>query len=164
MNHYEILLLLNARFTDEEAASAAAAVAKRVTDAGGTITREEHLGKRKLAYPIAHERNGFYELIEFTIDPTKLSAFEGALRLEPDILRHQVVRMIIRSPEVIAAERELQERIRAKRMAAAQAAIEPKPAEAPREPAVPQTEEERKASLEQLDQKLDELFKEDIVK
>jgi small subunit ribosomal protein S6 len=163
MNHYEILLLISSTLTDEEAAAQAVGVSKRIQDAGGRIEREEHLGKRKLAYPIEHQKNGFYELIEFEIDPTKLSDVEAALRLEMEaILRHQVVRKIVRSPEVIAAERELQERIRAKRVAAAQVA-DAKPAE-PEPAPVPQTEEERKASLEKLDEKLDQLLIEDIVK
>ncbi len=163
MNHYEILLLINPNLTDEEAAAQATGVAKRIQDAGGRIEREEHLGKRKLAYPVEHQKNGFYELIEFELDPTKLHGLEAGLRLEMEsILRHQVVRRIIRNPEVVARERELQERIRAKRVAAAQTA-EMKPVES--EPApVPQTEEERKASLEKLDEKLDELLTDDIIK
>jgi len=164
MNHYELLLLINPRFTDEEAQAVAAQAGKKISEAGGTITREEHMGKRKLAYEIDHQKNGFYELMEFDIDPTKLADLETALRLEPDIIRHQVVRMIVRSPEALAAEHELQERIRIRRMNAPQAATEAKPIEEPVPPPVPQTEEERKASLEQLDEKLAELLKDDIIK
>jgi len=164
MNHYEILTLFSAKFSEEEIVPVASRVTKLVGDLGGQVTKEEHLGRRRLAYPIDHAKQGYYEFVQFELDAEKMASLERSLRLDQDVIRHQVIKLTVRRPEVVAAELALQEKLRSKRLAETQAAeAKPAPPE-PVEPVKPQTEAERQASLKALDEKLEEILTQDIVK
>jgi small subunit ribosomal protein S6 len=118
VQHYELLLIYPGTQTDEEAAQRTEAVQGVLAQQGATVTLHEFWGKRKLAYEIDHIRHGFYDLFEFDIESTSLQALENTLRLNDQILRHQIVRKEVKSPERLASEAALRERIAAKREAA----------------------------------------------
>lgn len=156
---YELLYILRGEATEEEAKSQAERVHQLLTQAGGTIGKQEFWGKRKLAYEIDHVRQGFYDLVEFDLDSEQLANLEQALRLDEHVLRYQVVRRIVKSPERIAAEERLRERIAAKRAATkekeaagAVAAAQPKPTPVAAEPEAPAV------TGEQLEEKLEEIL------
>ncbi|MGH2389252.1 MAG: 30S ribosomal protein S6, partial [Chloroflexota bacterium] len=57
---YEVTFVLNATI-DEEASAAAVERVNHLIDAGGGSVTEVHAwGRRRLAYPIAHHRDGVY--------------------------------------------------------------------------------------------------------
>ena len=161
VQHYELLLIYPGTQTDEEAAQRTEAVQGVLTQQGATVTLHEFWGKRKLAYEINHIRHGYYDLFELDIESTSLQALENNLRLNDLILRHQIVRKEIKSPERLASEAALRERIAAKREAAREqeqgatmaAAPVETPVEAPSAPLAP----------EQLDQELEKMLDSDKV-
>lgn len=156
VNHYELLLIYPGTQTDEEAQQRTEAVQGILAQNGATVTLHEFWGKRKLAYEIDHIRHGYYDLFEFDIEATHLQKMETSIRLNDLILRHQIVSKEVKSPERLAADAALRERIAAKREAirekeqGTQIAGQPveAPAEAPSAPVAP----------EQLDQKLEEIL------
>ncbi|USN53496.1 MAG: 30S ribosomal protein S6 [Candidatus Nomurabacteria bacterium] len=165
MQHYELLLLINPRFTDEEAEQYASTLQKHISDIGGQITKIENMGKRRLAYEINHLKQGFYVLLELDIDGTKLAELDRIFRLEQDLVRHQIIRLPVRTPEMEAAQRELQERIQAKRRAEAQSEAEESRDEKEENTSSRKVEkEDDRASLENLDEKIDELLEQDLIK
>lgn len=168
MNPYELLILLDPSLSEDDAKALTRTVQKMITDQDGQITKQESLGKKKLAYPINHNKQGYYELIEYSFDPTKLNDFERGLRLEQGLLRHQNIRLAERSPEALAAEKELQEKLRVRRISQARTEfskpeVEAKPPVQEKIEQVEQTDDERQASLEELDKKLDDILKDDII-
>ncbi|MFH0853177.1 MAG: 30S ribosomal protein S6 [bacterium] len=169
MNQYELLILLNPGLSEDEANTLTETVQKMITDQGGQITKQESLGKKKLAYPIAHNKQGYYELMQYTFDPANLNDFERGLRLEQGLLRHQNIRLAERSPEAVAAEKDLQDKLRVRRLSAIQTEtakpkVVTKPPVQEKIEQPEQTEEERRASLEELDKKLDDILKDEIIK
>jgi small subunit ribosomal protein S6 len=89
---YEVTFVLNATI-DEEASAAAVERVNHLIDAGGGSVTEVHSwGRRRLAYPIAHHRDGVYVTTRFAMPTLALTAFENDLRLNESILRHLVVR------------------------------------------------------------------------
>jgi len=48
--------------------------------------------KRRLAYEVAHHRDGQYGVVEFSLPTTQARELERTIRLTEDILRHLVVR------------------------------------------------------------------------
>jgi len=77
-------------------------VAGFIKKAGGTITSQEDLGKRKLAYQIAKNDFGIYSLVYFDIESTKLSDVERDLRLSEEIMRSMIVVVPVVSPVTLA--------------------------------------------------------------
>lgn len=158
MGNYEVLAILPGTLTDEEAVQASQRVHQILKDHGATIVKEDFWGKRKLAYEIKKLRHGFYDLVEFDLPADKLSGLDQILRLDDQVVRHQIISRVVKTPEQLAAEKQLQERLAAKRQAqkereagTSMATDQTKTPEAPVEVAV---------SEQALDEKLEEILDE----
>ncbi len=57
-----------------------------------TITKEEDMGVKELAYPIKKEENGNYLYYELEADPASIEKIEGPLRLSTLILKYLFVK------------------------------------------------------------------------
>ena len=62
------------------------------TDELGSVTNIDRWGRRKLAYEINRQREGYYVLFEANVEPVHLDELERNLRLSPSVLRYLVVR------------------------------------------------------------------------
>lgn len=58
----------------------------------GQVKRIDRWGRRKLAYEIDRQREGYYTLMESEIEPRALAEIERNLNLSPYILRYLIVR------------------------------------------------------------------------
>jgi small subunit ribosomal protein S6 len=58
----------------------------------GQVTKIDRWGRRKLAYEIDKQRDGYYVCMTAEIDPQNLPELERNLRLSPDVLRYLLVR------------------------------------------------------------------------
>ena len=58
-----------------------------ITENGGEIVHEEDWGLKKLAYPIQKKTTGFYNLIEFTADPSFIAKLEVQYRRDERVIR-----------------------------------------------------------------------------
>ena len=93
MLEYELMYVVPASFTDEEAGKAEQSVAGMLAKAGATPTKTTRLGKLRLAYPIARQTHGHYVLVRFTAESSALSELNNLLRLSPDtVIRHLILR------------------------------------------------------------------------
>lgn len=64
-----------------------------IKENGGTVKEVDEWGSRSFAYEIDHHDKGYYVLMTFTLDTTKLPALEERFKLDERVLRHQVVRL-----------------------------------------------------------------------
>lgn len=95
MNDYELLYIVHPRRTAEETTAVIEWVSGLVTSNGGEIISEDNWGRRKLAYPINHETEGTYVLLNMNMPPEGANAFEPPLVISEDIIRHIVIKGII---------------------------------------------------------------------
>jgi small subunit ribosomal protein S6 len=58
----------------------------------GEVKNTNRWGRRKLAYEIDKQRDGYYVLMNADIDPANLPELERNLRLSPNVLRYLLVR------------------------------------------------------------------------
>ncbi len=58
----------------------------------GQVTKIDRWGRRKLAYQIDRQREGYYVFMEANIDPDGLPELERNLKLSTAILRYLVIR------------------------------------------------------------------------
>lgn len=152
MQHYEMLYIISPNFSDEQQAKISAELSALIKNEGGAVTAAEIIGSKKLAYPIKKAAAGFYHRLEFDLEPSKLINIQRKGGLMTEILRFIIV-------------------IKNKVTARPMAAIRPKPAEAPAPRIFKKTppkeglkEKPKKVSIEELDKKLDEILKDDVVK
>jgi small subunit ribosomal protein S6 len=58
----------------------------------GAVTKVDRWGRRKLAYLIEKQREGYYVLFEAEIEPKGLPELERNLKLSTNVLRYLIVR------------------------------------------------------------------------
>lgn len=87
MRPYEILLILDPRPTEEEAAQLLTRLQETLGALGATVQRVDNWGKRRLAYEIKKQREGVYVVVEVLAAPATVKEFERQLKLNENVLR-----------------------------------------------------------------------------
>ena len=93
MRIYENLFIVKPDATEEEIDGLIEQLSKNVTTAGGTIDKVEKWGKRRLAYRVEKQREGFYVLMQFTAEASTVHEFERRLRVQDSIIKFLTVRI-----------------------------------------------------------------------
>jgi small subunit ribosomal protein S6 len=65
----------------------------QITGRGGEVVDVQKWGRRRLAYPIAKHRDGFYAVAKLKLAPEATDPIERALTLNETVLRHLLVRL-----------------------------------------------------------------------
>ncbi len=91
-SRYELMYIIPATITDEEAGTVETKISALVTKYGGTVESTKRLGKLRLAYAIGDHRHGFYVLVHFSADHSSVAKIEENLRISTDIIRHMILR------------------------------------------------------------------------
>ena len=91
MPKYELMYIVASSISDDQIPSVTDGILKLIADNGGTVLKEEKLGKKKLAYPIAKTRNGFYELVNFEFPAKELNALSTKVQNSEGVIRHIIV-------------------------------------------------------------------------
>jgi len=66
-------------------------ITKIVSQAGGEVGKVDRWGRRRLAYEIARQSEGFYVVVAFTAEPSVIAELERSLHLADEVLRFKVV-------------------------------------------------------------------------
>jgi small subunit ribosomal protein S6 len=109
---YELVYVLKPDASEQEVADLHAQVADIVQRLGGSIVRTDTWGRRKLAYEIAHNKEGFYVLEVITGSGELMKEIDRRLRVTEGLLRHLIVRV---DQATIKAERARAKRTEASR-------------------------------------------------
>ncbi len=92
MREYELTLILRPTLSDESARGTTEKVEGWITSSGGEILSVTPVGRKRLAYPIDHQREGTYTVMQFRTRPDAVADIERNLKLSEDVLRYMVVR------------------------------------------------------------------------
>ena len=92
MIDYEILLLLDPDLAEEPQAEVITRVRELIEKGGGTFTRHDVWGKRKLAYEIDKKGDGNYHLLLFSAPPETLDEITRVLKIDDNVMRHLATR------------------------------------------------------------------------
>ena len=68
MRIYENLFIVKPDATEEEIDHLIEQMSKNITTTGGTVDKVDKWGKRRLAYRVEKQREGYYVLLTFTAD------------------------------------------------------------------------------------------------
>lgn len=107
MNKYELALVVTAKIEDDARAAVVDKAKDYITRAGGVITNVEDWGKKRLAYEIQYQREGYYYFIHFEAEPTVPGELEKDARIMDNVLRYLIVRQdedYVAVPEAAAEE------------------------------------------------------------
>ena len=90
MSHYETVMVLNTKL-GEEATNALVEKFKTLIEQNGTINNVDVWGKRRLAYAIEDETEGYYTLIDFTSAPDFPAELDRIYKITDGVLRSMIV-------------------------------------------------------------------------
>ena len=129
MRKYEIMFVVKPDVPEEEVAKFITQMESVATGAGGAIEKVEKMGRRRLAYRVARQREGFYILFVVEGSGEMVKEFERRLKVADAVIKYMTVRV----DEELARAAKLKE-IRATRDArkprSKPAAASPAPAQA----------------------------------
>jgi small subunit ribosomal protein S6 len=91
-NIYETIVVLHPELTEEEAEAGVQNVVQFLEGRSGEIIRVDRAGKRRLAYPVAKQRYGYYSLFHYRVESEVLIDLERSFRLNERVLRYLTVR------------------------------------------------------------------------
>ena len=93
MRIYENLFIVKPDATEEEIDHLIELMSGYVTKDGGTVDKVDKWGKRRLAYRVEKNREGFYVLMQFTAPATTVKEFERRLRVQDAVIKFLTVRI-----------------------------------------------------------------------
>ncbi len=93
MRSYELVFITQPNLDEDGLTAVVERVKEAMTSNGGEVVKAEHMGKRRLAYPIDKYREGTYVLMQANLDRPAITAAERTLQLSEDVLRHLLVRL-----------------------------------------------------------------------
>ncbi|PHV69212.1 30S ribosomal protein S6 [Sporanaerobium hydrogeniformans] len=91
MRNYELAVVLFPNLAEEQKLETLEKVKDLITRFGGEITNVDDWGKRKLAYEISKQREGFYYFIQFNAATSTPEEIESRVRIMEPVLRYLIV-------------------------------------------------------------------------
>ena len=88
---YESLYILSPDLTEEKTAELVAKF-KALVEENGTLEKVDEWGKRRLAYLINDEPEGFYALFHFSAAPEFPAELDRVLKITDGVLRSLIIR------------------------------------------------------------------------
>ena len=95
MKEYEIVTVFSPRLSKEAVAELYSKVKSMILGSNGELNTEMDWGKRKLAYQIGDNLEGFYFILRASLDPSSIQEVENQLNINEDILRFLVINEVV---------------------------------------------------------------------
>jgi len=92
MNKYELGLVLNANVEEEVKVATFEKAQDLITRFGGVVDKVDDWGKRKLAYEIKKQTEGYYSFTTFTAESNVPAEIEQRIRIMDNVLRYLIIR------------------------------------------------------------------------
>ncbi len=90
---YEVVFIVDPTADDDEVTRLTDSLKQIATDQGGTVTKTESMGRRRLAYEILHKTEGSFVLLEIEGSGREIAELERRMRVNDRIIRYITVRV-----------------------------------------------------------------------
>lgn len=92
MRNYEIMLIFDASLDEDAIEKELQKITSIIEKGNGSIIDSQKWGVRKLAYPIKHQENGYYHIINFSSSETVVNEIDRVNKINDKVLRHLIVK------------------------------------------------------------------------
>jgi small subunit ribosomal protein S6 len=89
---YDLTVILNPDLAEDGVTATSEKVGGWFSTAGGQILSITSAGRKRLAYPINHQRDGTFVVFQVKTRPDSLGEVERNLKLSDDVLRYMILR------------------------------------------------------------------------
>ena len=91
MNKYESVIIINPA-VEEEGMKKLIAKFTDLINTEGKVEKVDELGKRKLAYEVKKNKEGYYVVFYFEAQPTLIAELERNYRITDDVIKFIVIK------------------------------------------------------------------------
>ena len=90
MNKYESIIIINPA-VEEERVNELTTKFTDMINKDGKVERAENLCKKKLAYPVKKNAEGYYVTLNFTANPSLIAELERNYRITDDFIKYMTI-------------------------------------------------------------------------
>ena len=87
MKKYELLVILKSNLDTDEVEKAIEKIDSNLAELGGKVLSRDKIGRKKLAYDIQKNKDGFFVNTILNLPAEKVAEFKRALKLNDNVLR-----------------------------------------------------------------------------
>jgi small subunit ribosomal protein S6 len=91
LREYELVLIINPELDDTETESLIEGVKSNIESNGGEVLKVDPWGKKRLAFPINKNNDGYYVIFVFRSEPAFVPQLSNSFRVIESIIRDMVV-------------------------------------------------------------------------
>ena len=92
MNKYESVVIINPT-VDEEGVKSLVAKFTDLINTDGKVEKVDDLGKRKLAYEVKKQKEGYYQVFNFEANPELIKELERNYRITDEIIKLMTIKV-----------------------------------------------------------------------
>lgn len=92
MRDYEMMVILRADLGEADQSGMFDTISGWVEANDGEVASVDHWGRRRMAYEIEGQRDGYYLLYQLNLPPQAPAELERSLRINENVLRHLIIR------------------------------------------------------------------------
>jgi small subunit ribosomal protein S6 len=85
------MLILPAEADEALVTTAVERITKVIAPSGGEVVSLDRWGRKRFAYEIAHQHEGYYLVVRFTAEPATQPELNRVLKLADEVIRYKVV-------------------------------------------------------------------------
>lgn len=92
MSAYELMYIVKPELDDQAVQQEIEKVGQLIQTNGGQVRKVTPWGKRRLAFSVKDQREGYYVVEEFDLEQAKVAEVERVLKISDTVFRHLLVR------------------------------------------------------------------------
>lgn len=92
MRKYEVMYIVRPDLEQEAVQAVVDKFQGIIQNGGGEVTKQDVMGKRRLAYEINKIRDGVYVLVNFTATPEVVAELERILKITDEVIRYLITK------------------------------------------------------------------------
>ena len=92
MNKYETIFIINPSIESEDIEKVIEDTQNLISGSGGTVIRVDKWGKKRLAYEVKGNRDGYYVLVNFEAEPQFIQRLGRYYGLTEEIIKYMTLR------------------------------------------------------------------------
>lgn len=90
MNKYESIIIINPSVDEEKVKELTTKFTDMINE-DGKVEKADNFGKRKLAYPVKKNAEGYYIVFYFTANPSIIAELERNYRITDDVIKFMTI-------------------------------------------------------------------------
>lgn len=91
MRAYELMYIINPSLDEEATNGVVDKFSNLIQNQGGEIVKVDRWGKRKLAYEVKDQKEGYYVLVHFNAEATVPREVDRVIKITDNVIRHMIV-------------------------------------------------------------------------